>query len=593
MLNSKKNHKKLFSLALILGMWSPFIHASNTIKIDEKSFQEMINKKDKEGVLIEANHIKRKASIIGTELSKRLKDIQSINKKSINVVVTLKTNDINLKPVSSSAEVIINEDGKQKVLINGKETDSKILIQENEKILAYQKKIIKLKNEELKKSLKKFSKIYSFLGKRVLEDVLSSDKDYFEIKLSKSEIIKLAQNKDLIMGIELTQTPVPEIDDAMISTRVDPYAFYGNKGSGVKIYMSDGGCESSSYTTNYNRLSGSSAWHGRNVLNILRAVSPKSFIYCRDGFRLPYSYWFWSDPNVEIQSHSYGIGSNTNYRTEDRAFDNFIISHNDVIFKSAGNRGDISGTPNVTSPGKGFNVITVGNYDDDTDGIYFQSSYGNPQTKNQKPEIVAPGTRIDTDLNGIKDGSGTSWAAPHAAAFAADLMSNYTWMKHKPHLMKTVMLAGATKNITGGTNKVGVGGIDFWSANYYGSFHWWTNASYNYYKSHDSGTNNSILEWKTSSLISGKKYRAVISWLNRGNYTYSHKTDSHPIGKDFDMSVYDPNGNYVCSSTSWDNPYEVCNFTTSISGQYMIRINQYANRDTGNSMSLAVAVNRY
>jgi len=172
-------------------------------------------------------------------------------------------------------------------------------------------------------------------------------------------------------------------------------------------------------------------------------------------------------------------------------------------------------------------------------------------------------------------------------------MSNYPWMKHKPHLMKVVMLAGATKSITGGADKVGVGGIDFWSTNYAGQFKWWTNASYDYYKSHDSGTNNSVLEWKTPSLSSGKKYRAVISWLNRGNYTYNHKTDSHPIGKDFDMSVYDPNGNYVCGSASWDNPYEVCNFTANVSGQYMIRINRYANRDTGNNMSLAVAVNRY
>ena len=589
MSDSIKNYKQLVSLALVLGMWTPFIHASDTIKVDEKSFQEMLDKKNKEGILIEAKHIKRKASILGTDLTNKLKDIPISSKKSINVIIALKTEDINLKPLSSVGQVSINEDGKQEALIDGKKQDIELLEKENEKILAYQKEANKLRKIELHKSLKKFTETYSFLGKRVLNEIISSDKDSFEIRLSKSEIMKIAQNKELILGIELVETPIPEIDDAMISTRVDPYAFYGNEGDRVKIYMSERGCEASTYTTNYTRLSGSSSWHGRNVLNILRAVSLKSYIFCRHNYELPHS----GDPSVEIQNHSWGAGFSTAYRIRDRDFDNYTINNNDAIFKSAGNRGNIPATPNVTSPGKGLNVITVGNYNDDTDRINSSSSYGDPQTKNQKPEIVAPGTRIDTDLDGVDDGSGTSWAAPHAAAFAANLMSNYSWMKHKPHLMKAVMLAGATKSISGGEDKVGVGGIDFRSANYNGHFKWWTNASYDYYKSHDSGTNNSILEWKTPSLSSRTNYRAVISWLNRGNYTYSHRTDSHPIGKDFDMTVYDPNGNYVCHSSSWDNSYEVCNFRTSVSGQYMIQIYRYANRDRRNNMSLAVAVNSY
>lgn len=587
MLVIELKRNKFFSLALILGMWSPLTQASSTIQIDEQAFQEMIKNKDKEGVLIQTNHIV-KDSVLGTGLEKKLKDIPLIDKTSVNVVVTLKTDNISLEPVTFIGEASISENGEQTVLVNGKTQTTTELNLENEKLFAHQKKVKELKKNNTKKSLKQFANTYKFLGKRILDEIVSSEKDYFEVRLSKSEIMKLAKNKNLILGIELPQTPFDEIDDAMISTRVDPYAFYGNEGDGVNIYMSDGGCEADNYTTDYDRLAGSSAWHGRNVLNILRAVSPESFIYCRTDYTLPET----SDPDVEIQNHSWGIGTNTDYRTEDRDFDNYIIDNNDVIFKSAGNRGDTS-TPNVTSPGKGLNVITVGNYDDDTDEIYFESSYGDPQTKNQKPEIVAPGTEIDTDLNGIQDGSGTSWAAPHAAAFAADLMSNYTWMQHKPHLMKSIMLAGATKSIDGGADKVGVGGIDFWSANYNGHMKWWTNASYDYYISHDDGTNDSVLEWKTPSLSSGNKYRAVISWLNSGTYTYAHRTDSHPIGKDFDMSVYDPNGNYVCGSSSWDNPYEICNFTASTSGQYLIRINRYANRDTSSNMSLAITVNRY
>ena len=96
-----KSSKQLFSLALILGIGSPFIQASD-IKIDEKSFQEMINKKDKEGIFIESNYIKSKASIIGTDLSNKLKDISQISRKTINVIIALKTKDIYLKPLNST-----------------------------------------------------------------------------------------------------------------------------------------------------------------------------------------------------------------------------------------------------------------------------------------------------------------------------------------------------------------------------------------------------------------------------------------------------------------------------------------------------------
>ncbi|MEA2028641.1 MAG: S8 family serine peptidase, partial [Campylobacterota bacterium] len=293
--------------------------------------------------------------------------------------------------------------------------------------------------------------------------------------------------------------------------------------------------------------------------------------------------------NVEIQNHSWGDGFDTDYTTRDRDFDNYIIDNNDVIFKSAGNT---NLGINVTSPGKGLNVITVGNYDDATDTIFFQSSFGDPQTKNQKPEIVAPGTTIDTDLDGTIDNSGTSFSAPHAGAFAANLMSNYTWMQDKPHLMKAVMLAGATKSISGGADAVGVGGIDFWSAAYNSHMMWWTNASYATNAANDWGTNNNYLEWKVS-LTAGNNYRAVISWLNDGDYTYAHRTDSHPIGKDFDLSVWDPNGTWKCGSGSFYNPYEMCQFSTTISGDYTIRIIQYMDRDTSSNMSLAAVVNKY
>ena len=69
--------------------------------------------------------------------------------------------------------------------------------------------------------------------------------------------------------------------------------------------------------------------------------------------------------------------------------------------------------------------------------------------------------------------------------------------------------------------------------------------------------------------------------------------DAHPIGQDLDLTVIAPNGGVVASSASYDNAYEVVNFTPSVSGQYKIRVKRFANRDTAGDFRLGMAVNMY
>ncbi len=85
----------------------------------------------------------------------------------------------------------------------------------------------------------------------------------------------------------------------------------------------------------------------------------------------------------------------------------------------------------------------------------------------------------------------------------------------------------------------------------------------------------------------------MISWLNRGSYTYDHRNDAHPIGMDLDLRVYDPYGRYVGGSYSWDNPYEKVNFYPTVSGYYTFKINRYANRDTSLNLRMGLYVNYY
>ena len=84
-----------------------------------------------------------------------------------------------------------------------------------------------------------------------------------------------------------------------------------------------------------------------------------------------------------------------------------------------------------------------------------------------------------------------------------------------------------------------------------------------------------------------------MSWLTRGTYTYDHKDDAHPIGMDLDLSVYDPTGGLVGVSLSYDNAFEVIDFTPVITGFYTFKINRFANRDLANQLRVGVAVNFY
>lgn len=74
---------------------------------------------------------------------------------------------------------------------------------------------------------------------------------------------------------------------------------------------------------------------------------------------------------------------------------------------------------------------------------------------------------------------------------------------------------------------------------------------------------------------------------------YANRNASHAIGTDLDVRVYDPNGNYVGGSYSWDNGFEVVEFDPTKTGYYRVAINRYANRDTSSKLNIGLAITNY
>lgn len=429
-----------------------------------------------------------------------------------------------------------------------------------------------------------------------LAQAIAQGSDTVTLNLTAAQLKRLIDSQDAtIAGIELHEEPKDEITQAMaatsISTSALPHA--ATRGSGIGVYMTEGGCADPANISNYSRLSGSQTDHSLNVGSIVRAVSPASYLYCRSGSVLPSAAelaGIGGKAPIYVITNSTGSNATASYNTGDRDWDNYIYNNNVPIFKSAGNEGNATG--NVTSPGKGLNTIAVGNYNDATSTISSSSSFIDPETKNEKPEIVAPGSNITA--GGITM-SGTSMAAPHAAAFTADMMSQSTYLKSRPYLVKAKLLAGGTDVIAGGVDKVGLGGIDFASAEWSGNWQYYSgsNGSFTTFDTNDGASDGYIS--KTVFVPAGwDRVRVAISWVNRGTWTYDHRADLHPIGMDLDLSVYGPTGAYVGGSATYDNPFESVQFTPSAAGgNYTFKIRRFSNRDTASDVRIGMYVNYF
>jgi hypothetical protein len=277
---------------------------------------------------------------------------------------------------------------------------------------------------------------------------------------------------------------------------------------------------------------------------------------------------------VSSQSVSFDLQQFTShYRSADRDFDNRALTTRIAHFQLTGNQAG-----NVRTPGIAYNVLTVGAYNSATDQMPNFSNYIDPDTGAAKPEIVAPGVNLDISPT-YQNKSGTSYATPIAAGFAANLMEQFTWLRLRPQVLASYLMVNGVRIDTDGWvlgDRDGSGRVDYNVAQSGAAF-WWDGTNSQFFNS----SNNIDSTWNIGAT---GNYLVALSWLVDGNYALANNQPS----QDLDLTVLDPLGNQVAHSSSFEQTHEVLKFNATVTGNYLLRIHRYRNNGGDNVIGLVI-----
>src|SRR4051794_35171962 len=267
-----------------------------------------------------------------------------------------------------------------------------------------------------------------------------------------------------------------------------------------------------------------------------------------------------------------------------------------TILQAAGN-----GSSSEFVNHKGYNSLTVASHDDTAgaparDSLFCKPSSGH--SDREVPEIAGNGTVVTCVQLTM---SGTSMAAPAAAGVTALMQQAAPTLKSWPEGCRAILLAAASKNITGNTwwadRNAGVdasdgsGAVDALegvriaqSRRTRGAAATRRGWDVGTLSSSDIGANGeTTFSYKlvVPSYFFGARVKVALAWDSLAAIVdiLGIQISLDQLKLDLDLKVYDSRGNLVGYSGSWDNSYEIAEFPANRGETYTIKIRRWSGTD--------------
>lgn len=445
------------------------------------------------------------------------------------------------------------------------------------------------------------------------------------VTVTRAQLDRIAAMQEVAGVFLYEREGIEDLDDSIAIANSNDVHSLGFKGAAVRVAVWESGPDDTSdlsIAAFYDPAQSSTSDHARHTHGIIKNVeknqpkghAPSCRLYSANDKDLDALSWAVKDQGCTVISQSFHRSSEpgSSGLSYDDIYKDWLALHwpYPIMLQAAGNYWE-DDPDNINPPSseyvnhKGYNSLAVGNHNDSASAMSGSSVFRNPATSHgdrELPEICANGTAV-TAVGLTK--SGTSMAAPAAAGAAALVQNANSSVKTWPEGCRAILLAGAKRNVVGNTwwsdvladndASDGSGAVDALesvriaqlrrSKNAAATQRGWNAGLLGSSDFDGSGMSTFVYRVRVPSFWFGPRHvKVALAWTSKiGTFDLPFIPEipiSSTLAVDLDLKVFDSNNNQVGYSGSWDNSYEVAEFTGAPGATYTIRIRRWSGTDS-------------